>query len=120
MYNGFYANKSEHPGGSSSKSVELYLARAQRRRMQAMLRKTKSCIEALRARVLLLLRDQRSTGEPTKATPQVEQCRLGYLDNVQKAYGWDRANWTLGRPRTGMRSPGRGRPRRQPQRRSSW
>ena len=111
-------------------SIELNLPRGQRRRMQVMVRKTKSRIEALRARVLLLLHkqvsvseiafrvdcvratvyrtlyrfehlgeaslhDQRSTREPTKATPRVEQCLLGYLDNVPKDYGWDRANWTL-------------------------
>ena len=33
------------------------------------------------------LHDQRSTVEPTKATPQVEQCRLGYLDNLSKGLG---------------------------------
>ena len=41
------------------------------------------------------LRDQRSRREPTKLTPEVEPCLLGYLDGVPKDYGWDRANWTL-------------------------
>ncbi len=111
-------------------SIEVSIVRAQRRRMQRLLRKTKSRIEALRARVLLLLhegytvsavamqvgcvratvyrtvyrfeelgeealRDLRSCREPTKLTPQVEPCLLGYLDGVPKDYGWDRVNWTL-------------------------
>jgi len=98
--------------------------------MQKVLRKTKSRIEALRARVLLLLHegyaasevaeradcvratvyrtvyrfeelgeaslhDQRSCREPEKATPEVEEHLLGYLDDVPNDYGWDRANWTL-------------------------
>jgi transposase len=41
------------------------------------------------------LYDQRSAREPTKVTPQVEQCLLDYLDGVPKDYGWDRVNWTL-------------------------
>ena len=39
-------------------SIELRLGRGQRRRMKRTLRKTKSRIEALRARVLLLLHDR--------------------------------------------------------------
>ncbi|MDJ0892577.1 MAG: IS630 family transposase [Gammaproteobacteria bacterium] len=111
-------------------SIEVSVVRAQRRRMQRQLRKTKSRIEALWTRMLPLLhegytvsavaslvgcvratvyrtvycfealrqealRDQRSCREPTKLTPQVEPCLLGYLDGVPKDYGWDRANWTL-------------------------
>lgn len=111
-------------------SIDVSLPRGQRRRMQKVLRKTKSRIEALRARVLLLLHegyaasevaeradcvratvyrtvyrfeelgeaslhDQRSCREPEKATPEVEEHLLGYLDDVPNDYGWDRANWTL-------------------------
>ena len=41
------------------------------------------------------LHDQRSCRGPTKATPEVEEHLLGYLDWVPSDYGWDRANWTL-------------------------
>ena len=44
-------------------SIEICLPRSQRRRMQKMYRKTKSRIEALRCRVLLLLHDGRSASE---------------------------------------------------------
>ncbi len=130
MYKGFCTTNTQHQGGSSTMSIEIYLARSQRRRMQKLLRKTKSRIEALRARVLLLLHegcaasdvatrvgcvratvyrtvyrfdelgevslhDQRSCREPEKATPEVEEHLLGYLDDVPNDYGWDRVNWTL-------------------------
>lgn len=41
------------------------------------------------------LLDQRGLREPSKVTPEVEQCLLGYLDGVPQDYGWERANWTL-------------------------
>lgn len=111
-------------------SIELRLPRGQRRRFQMILRKSRSRIEALRARILLLVHDaspvtdiaervgcvratvyrtvyrfrelgetsvhdQRGCREPVKATVQVEEHLLGYLDGVPSDYGWDRSNWTL-------------------------
>ena len=111
-------------------SIELELPRGQRRRFETILRKSRSRIEALRARILLLVHearpvtdiaeragcvratiyrtvyrfrelgeasvhDQRGCREPLKATAQVEEHLLGYLDGVPHDYGWDRANWTL-------------------------
>ena len=63
MYKGFWTNKTPHQGGSSTMSIEVCIPRAQRRRIQALLRKTKSRIEALRARVLLLLNKGYSAAE---------------------------------------------------------
>ncbi len=45
MYEGFCAKKTQHQGGSSTMSIDVTIARAQRLRMQALLRKTKSRIE---------------------------------------------------------------------------
>ena len=130
MYKGFCTTKIPHQRGSSTMSIDVSLPRGQRRRMHKLLRKTKSRIEALRARILLLLHerhaasevaeradcvratvyrtvyrfeelgeeslhDQRSCREPEKATLEVEEHLLGYLDDVPNDYGWDRANWTL-------------------------
>lgn len=47
-------------------SIEVSLPRPQRRRIQAVLRKTKSRIEALRCRILLLLHEGHGTGEVAK------------------------------------------------------
>ena len=44
-------------------SIEVFLPRAQRQRFKRMLRKTRSRIEALRCRVLLLLHEQRPVSE---------------------------------------------------------
>ena len=41
------------------------------------------------------MHDQRSTVEPTKATPGRNSAGWVISTTYQKAYGWDRANWTL-------------------------
>jgi transposase len=41
------------------------------------------------------LRDQRLCMAPRKATREVRDCLLGYLDQTPKDHGWQRSNWTL-------------------------
>lgn len=41
------------------------------------------------------IRDQRQLREPVKATPEVVEQLLEYLDYVPQDYGWERCNWTL-------------------------
>ena len=47
MYKGFCTTKIPHQRGSSTMSIDVSMPRGQRRRMQKVLRKTKSRIEAL-------------------------------------------------------------------------
>jgi transposase len=41
------------------------------------------------------LRDKRLVCKPSKATAEVREQLLGYLDQVPKDYGWQRSTWTL-------------------------
>lgn len=111
-------------------SIEVHLPRAQLRRLQRVVRKSRCVLEVHRARIMVLLhsgelaaevarmvgcaratvyrtvyryeelgeesiRDQRRMREPLKATPQVVEQLLEYLDYVPQDYGWERCNWTL-------------------------
>ena len=63
MYKGFVRANPDTSEVSLTMSIEVSLPRAQRRRMQTMLRKTKSRIEALRCRIMLLLHEGRAVVE---------------------------------------------------------
>jgi transposase len=111
-------------------TLSIHLYRAQRRRIERRLRKTRCRIEALRCRIVLLLHDGESAADvakvagcaratvyrtvyrfedlgedgledrrlfrpPQKATVEVHEKLLGYLDHVPSHFGWQRSSWTL-------------------------
>lgn len=110
--------------------ISVTLTSAQYEEIQLLFRETRSRVEAMRCRIILLLaqedsarevqqkvgcvrssvyttfyrfeeqgvdglRDKRLVGKPAKATPEVREQLLGYLDQVPKDYGWQRSTWTL-------------------------
>ena len=58
MYKGFVPENPDTNAAPLTMRIEISLPRAQRRRMQTMLRKSKSRVEALRCRIMLLLHER--------------------------------------------------------------
>jgi transposase len=110
--------------------IRVRLGTEQQYEIAKMMQKTKSRVEALRCRIILLLADGESPGEvqkragcvrstiyttlyrfedegidglrdkrlcppARKATPEVREQLLAYLEKVPKDYGWRRSSWTL-------------------------
>jgi len=110
--------------------IRVQLSAGQQYEIAKMMQKTKSRVEALRCRVILLLadgespsevqkcvgcvrstiyttlyrfedegtdglRDKRLCAPARKATPEVREQLLAYLDCVPKDYAWQRSSWTL-------------------------